>query len=151
MIVFSFLFSFLPQTGVGLRPAGLCLWTVPPGGVHVDLHVSDCAGGSLLSVPPVDTEPVWVLPQVVQFPVWFSVPALPGSGPWFSSHICGGDQQYAACVLLHHHSRTGRMACTALSQYFNLLFREHYLFTENLTLNLNMILKSLLLLFLSSV
>lgn len=109
---FKFLISSspLPQTGAGLWPAGLCVWTVPSGGVHVDLHVPVCVAGSLHPVPPVVTDPVWVLqsPQVVQFAVWLCVPALPSSGSGIPAYVCGSDQQFATCILLHHHPGTGK-------------------------------------------
>lgn len=101
--------SPVSQTGVGLWPAGLCIWTVPPGGVHMDLHVPVCVAGSLQPFPCVVTDSVWVLqsPQVVHFAVWVSVSALPSSGPGISPHLCGDYKQFATCVLLHHHPGTG--------------------------------------------
>lgn len=106
----SLLYLPWPQTGAGLWPAGLCVWTDPSGGVHVDLHVPVCADGSLHPVPPVVTDPVWVLssPQVVQFAVCLSIPALPRYGSGIPAYICGGDQQFSTCFLLHHHPGTGR-------------------------------------------
>lgn len=100
----------LRQTGARLWPAGLCIWTVPSGGVHMDLHVPVCFAGSLHPVPAVVTDSVWVFssPKVVQFAVRLCIPALPSSGSGIPAYICGGDQQFATCILLHHYLRTGR-------------------------------------------
>lgn len=76
----------------------------------MDLHVFVCAVYSLHPVLPVGTDPLW-LPrpsQVVFFAVWHFIPALPSSGSRIPAHLYSGDQQFPACVLLHHHPGTGR-------------------------------------------
>lgn len=97
------------QAGAGLRLAGLCLWTDPSGGVHVDLHVPFCVGGSLRSFPPVVTDPVRESqpPQVVQCPLCLHLPALPILCSGIPAYLHRSDQQSATCFPLHRHHGTG--------------------------------------------
>lgn len=97
----------------------------------MDLHVPVCADGSLHPVPPVVSDPVWVLssPEVVQFAVCLSISALPRSGSGIPSYICGGDQQFSTCFLLHHHPGTGRWPARLLlvrSPFFFLPYVKHF-------------------------
>lgn len=54
---YIFDYSSFPQACPRLWPAGLCIWTVPPGGVHMDLHVSVCVGDTLYAIPSMVKEP----------------------------------------------------------------------------------------------
>lgn len=106
----SCLLFFSPsQAGAGLRLAGVCLWTDPSGGVHVDLHVPFCVGGSLRSFPPVVTDPVRESqpPQVVQCPLCLHLPALPILCSGIPAYLHRSDQQSATCFPLHRHHGTG--------------------------------------------
>lgn len=97
------------QAGAGLRLAGLCLWTDPSGGVHVDLHVPFRVGGSLHSFPPVVTDPVRESqpPQVVECPLCLHLPALPILCSGIPAYLHRSDQQSATCFPLHCHHGTG--------------------------------------------
>lgn len=110
-IVFQLLVCFFSpsQAGAGLQLAGLCLWTNPSGGVHVDLHVPFCLGGSLRSFPPVVTDPVGESrpPQIVQCPLCLHLPALPILCSGIPAHLHRSDQQSATCFPLHRHHGTG--------------------------------------------
>lgn len=104
-----FVFPPSSQAGAGLRLAGLCIWTDSSGGVHVDLHVPLCVGGSLQFVPALVTDPVRELQPlwVVEFPLCLHLPALPGVWSGIPACVCSGEQRSATCFALHRHHGTG--------------------------------------------
>lgn len=101
-------FLSLPQIGAWLWSAGLCIWTVPPSGDYLDLHVPFSAGGALQPVPHLGLSLPWVQPRdPVVSSTGLSLPALPGPGPRLPAYLCGGEEQLSPCILLHHHPGTG--------------------------------------------
>lgn len=98
------------QVGAGLRPIGICLWTTPPGGVHMAVHVCVCGDGAVQPLPPVG-EPVSDLqpPGHVVWPRGLHLHALSGDGAWLSARICGDQQRVSTCLALHHHHGAGWM------------------------------------------
>ena len=104
-----FVFVSLLQASAGLWPTGLCIRTVPPGGVYMDLHVPLCACGSLHPVPAVGTESgVFQKPQALVRTVGLTVLRVPRCRPGFPAYLRGGQPCLATCILLCHYTGAGK-------------------------------------------